>query len=232
MADDEKLEKTLIDQAIVGLWPKVQQGDTKAIDRMLRLLDRKEKHGKPRSRYTLSRKALAQRRAAAVKTGEHAALPSGRMIGKARQIERAVESGKSVEVDVEFVEVFERAMSDDITALRQLTASQLAALTHLLHGELAQLQEEGLAQQVPILGGDGEPILDEEGEAVLRTVSNPRADAVLRLAKLLGISAEDQRLTPKSQGEGEVADATAEIRRFMVESFRRTEAKRAGKIEP
>ena len=224
MSDD--LEKKMIEQAIVALWPKVQEGDPKAIDRMLRLFDRKANAAKPKRRYRMSPKALRQRRAAALKTGEHAGTSSAPMVSKAREVETTKQSGLAVAVDAEFVAIFEQAMNDDPAALRQLTAGQLAALAQVLHGELGQLQEEGLAQQIPMLGGDGEPLLDEDGEVVLRTIPNPRSDAVLRLAKLLGVSVEDQCLTPKSKSDSKLADAAADVRQFMLESYRRTEAAR------
>ena len=226
MADTNDLAEKLIDQAILALWPKVQQGDPKAIDRMLQLIDRKAAKFKPPRRYKMSRKALRQRRMAALKTGEHATMPIGQLVKVAKNAERAVERGTGFAVDAELVDIFERAMKNDPEALRHLTAGQLAALTQLLQVELAQLQEEGMAQLVPMVGPDGEPMLDEDGEVVMRAVGNPRSDAVLRLAKLLGVSADDQRITPKSQDEGRIADVTMDVRQFMLESYRRTEAAR------
>ena len=126
MSDD--LEKKMIEQAIVALWPKVQEGDPKAIDRMLRLFDRKATAAKPKRRYKMSPKALRQRRAAALKTGEHAGTTTAPMVSKAREVETTKQSGLAVAVDAEFVAIFEQAMNDDPAALRQLTAGQLAAL--------------------------------------------------------------------------------------------------------
>lgn len=228
MKEDKDLMEKLINQAIFALWPKVQEGDATAIDRMLHLFERKERKLKPPRRYRMSRKALQQRRAA-LKTGEHAKQPVGIMMRKARQAERALHERDDFEVDAEMVAIFEQAMQNDPRALRRLTAGQLAALTQLLHDELAQLQIESMAQFVPMLDADGDPLLDEDGEVILRTVTNPRSDTVLRLAKLLGVSAEDQRLTPKSWDEANLADATADIRQFMLESYKRTEAARRKK---
>ncbi len=225
---DEKLEKALLDQAIVGLWPKIQAGDPKAIDRVLRLLERKERREKPKKRrYTLTRKALAQRRRAALKTGEHAELPVNRLAGRISREETP--GSPAVQVDAELVKLFEQALDGDPKTLRELTAGQMAALVSPFHAELAQLQEEVLAQEVPILDPDGEPLEDENGEVICRTISNPRAEPVLKLAQLLGLSAEQLRLTPKSRSEGELTDATADIRRFMLESFQKTEANRTKK---
>ena len=98
MADEKDLMEKLTDQAIVALWPKVQQGDSKAIDQMTRLFERKKKL-RPKRRYRMSPKALQQRRTAALKTGQHAKQPPGVMMRKAREAEWAVHGRNGFKID-------------------------------------------------------------------------------------------------------------------------------------
>lgn len=86
------------------------------------------------------------------------------------------------------------ALEGNPDGLREQTATFFAAMANLSEGELAQLQREGLAISFPIFSKDG----DEVGTG---TKVNPRVEPLQKFLEMLGITAPQQAITPKSAGE-------------------------------
>jgi hypothetical protein len=92
---------------------------------------------------------------------------------------------------------YQRAIeTGDPTLLAEFAATNLAMLSSLTESELEVLGLEGFTKPQAILGPEGEII----GE---RPIVNPRAEPVLKALALLGHTAQEQLLTPKSRGEDE-----------------------------
>lgn len=87
----------------------------------------------------------------------------------------------------------EAIVSGDLEDLAALPAALLAGMQQLGERELAQLLDEGLVTQIEI------PV--EDGGSVFRPTENPRAKNLLKLLEMLGATAAQQSITPKSQGE-------------------------------
>ena len=179
----------------------------------------KKKAGRPKGK-PLSAKERAQRRAAAVKTGEHAYTALGQALPPCKpavcpnegtgtcDVKRAVESrgaGLSAclvslghqDTMAKYLAAIERG---DLTGLAELAASSMAGQLALAHGELSTLMHEGLVVNVPIVGRNGEGDLEVVAE---RPVENPRAANTFQLLRQLGHTAAEQAITPKSSGERE-----------------------------
>ena len=179
--------------------------------------ERKGKGGRPKGK-PLSAKERAQRRAAAVKTGEYATTALGQALPPCKpavcpndrtgtcDVKRAVESrgaGLSAclvslghhDVMQKYLAAIERG---DLAGIAELAATSMAGQLALAHGELATLMNEGLVVQVPIVGRNAEGDLEVVAE---RPVENPRAANTLQLLRQLGHTAADQAITPKSSGE-------------------------------
>jgi hypothetical protein len=179
----------------------------------------KKKAGRPKGK-PLSAKERAQRRAAAVKTGQHAtsalaqALPPCKPAvcpndGKGTcDLKRAVEArgaGLSTclvslghqDTMAKYVAAIERG---DLAGLAELAATSMAGQLALAQGELAVLLREGLVVQVPVVGRNADGDLEVVAE---RPVENPRAANTFQLLRQLGHTATDQAITPKSSGERE-----------------------------
>lgn len=181
------------------------------------MTERPGKGGKrPRRKYTLSPAALAQRRAAAWKTGEHATTALRQAVPPCSRkhcpmsgddlhncsVKRQVEASGSA-LDVCPVRLVADPVTRDryLTAIRdgkveglaELTATTLAGMAHLATSELAKIQDEGLAIPFTVYGPDGSPM---DG-----VKPNPRATPTLQLLDMLGMTASQQAITPKSQGE-------------------------------
>jgi hypothetical protein len=179
--------------------------------------DPKRKGGRPKGK-PLSAKERAQRRAAAVKTGEHAttalaqALPpckpgvcpnGGKGTCEVKQAIEARGAGLSAcLVSLGHQDVMQSYLNalrtGDLAGLEELTATSLAGQLALAQGELTVLLQEGLVVQVPIVGRNAEGDLEVVAE---RPVENPRAANTLALLRQLGHTAADQAITPKSSGE-------------------------------
>jgi hypothetical protein len=87
----------------------------------------------------------------------------------------------------------------DVTALTEANATSLATMRSLFDREAQILSREGLAIDEEVYGKDG-PV-------GTRRVANPRANPVFALLDRLGLTATDNRVTPKSAKEGETVDA-------------------------
>lgn len=181
--------------------------------------EQKGKGGRPKGK-PLSAKERAQRRAAAVKTGEYATTALGQALPPCKpavcpndrtgtcDVKRAVESrgaGLSTclvslghhDTMQKYLAAIERG---DLTGIAELAATSMAGQLALAHGELNVLLTEGLVVQVPIVGRNAEGDLEVVAE---RPVENPRAANTLQLLRQLGHTAADQAITPKSSGERE-----------------------------
>ncbi len=175
------------------------------------------KPGRPKGK-PLSAKERAQRRAAAVKTGEHASTALGQALppckpsvcpndGKGTcDVKRAVEArgaGLSAclvslghhDTMAKYLAAIERG---DLNGLAELAATSMAGQLALAQGELAALIQEGLVVQVPVVSRNAEGELEVVAE---RPVENPRAANTFQLLRQLGHTAADQAITPKSSGE-------------------------------
>jgi hypothetical protein len=179
--------------------------------------EQKGKGGRPKGK-PLSAKERAQRRAAAVKTGEYATTALGQALPPCKpavcpndrkgtcDVKRAVESrGAGLSaclVSLGHHDIMEKYLTalqtGDINGLAELAATSMAGQLALAHGELAALMNEGLVVQVPIVGRNAEGELEVVAE---RPVENPRAANTFQLLRQLGHTAADQAITPKSSGE-------------------------------
>ena len=179
----------------------------------------KKKGGRPKGK-PLSAKERAQRRAAAVKTGEYASTALAQALPPCKpavcpndgtgtcDVKRAVESrGAGLSACLvslghhDVMQAYLSALqSGDINGLAELAATSMAGQLALAHGELATLLQEGLVIQTPIVGRNAEGDLEVIAE---RPVENPRAANTFQLLRQLGHTATDQAITPKSSGERE-----------------------------
>jgi|GEM_PF-1244254 len=177
---------------------------------------RRSRGGRPRG--PCSAKELAQRRAAPVKTGEHAQTALGQALPPCKprtcpndgtgtcDVKKAVEArggalsaclvalGGGRELDA----YLNALRTGDVKGLEELTATSLAAQAVLGQSELAILLGEGFVTEQPLVGRT-----EDGGTEIIgyRPVENPRAANTLRLLQQIGHTAADQVLTPKSRGE-------------------------------
>ena len=179
----------------------------------------KGKGGRPKGK-PLSAKERAQRRAAAVKTGEYATTALGQALPPCKpavcpnggtgtcDVKSAVESrGAGLSaclVSFGQHEVMQKYLaaiqSGDLSGLAELAATSMAGQLALAHGELSVLLQEGLVVHVPIVGRNAEGELEVVAE---RPIENPRAANTFQLLRQLGHTAADQAITPKANGERE-----------------------------
>jgi hypothetical protein len=179
----------------------------------------KGKGGRPKGK-PLSAKERAQRRAAAVKTGEYAATALGQALPPCKpavcpnggtgtcDVKRAVEArGAGLSaclVSLGHQDVMKAYLAaiqtGDLDGLAELAATSMAGQLALAQGELSVLLQEGLVVNVPVIGRNTEGDLEVVAE---RPVENPRAANTLALLRQLGHTAADQAITPKSSGERE-----------------------------
>ncbi len=189
---------------------------------------KKRKPGRPKG--PCSDRELAQRRSAALKTGEHAATLERRLIPACKRRtcplgddgfpcelrERRDQAGQGTElcapallVDDAVRATFERAIATrDPALLAPLAAYPLAAMHALATGELARLGEEGFVLEQEILGKDGTKL-------GARAIENPRANPTLKLLALLGFTADDLAITPKSAGAADRDHGIADLAGFL-----------------
>ncbi|HEX7180200.1 MAG TPA: hypothetical protein VF756_00045 [Thermoanaerobaculia bacterium] len=180
---------------------------------------RKEKGGRPKGK-PLSAKERAQRRAAAVKTGEYATTALAQALPPCKpavcpndgtgtcDVKQAVESrGAGLSaclVSLGHQDVMQAYLAaiqtGDLKGLAELTATSLGGQLALAHSELAALLREGLVVNVPIVGRNAEGDLEVVAE---RPIENPRAANTFQLLRHLGHTAADQAITPKATGERE-----------------------------
>lgn len=181
--------------------------------------ERKGQPGRPKGK-PLSAKERAQRRAAAVKTGEHATTALGQALPPCKpavcpnegtgtcNVKRAVEArGAGLSaclVSLGHQDTMEKYLAaierGDLTGLAELAAASMAGQLALAHDQLSELMREGLVVQVPIVGRNSDGDLEVVAE---RPVENPRAANTFQLLRQLGHTAADQAITPRSSGERE-----------------------------
>lgn len=177
------------------------------------------KPGRPKGK-PLSAKERAQRRAAAVKTGQYATTALGQALppckpavcpndGKGTcEVKQAVEARggglSACLVSLGHHDVMQAYLTaiktGDLDGLAELAATSMAGQLALAQGELASLLREGLVVQVPVVGRNAEGDLEVVAE---RPVENPRAANTFQLLRQLGHTATDQAITPRSSGERE-----------------------------
>lgn len=179
----------------------------------------KNKGGRPKGK-PLSAKERAQRRAAAVKTGEYASTALGQALPPCKpavcpndhagtcDVKRAVEArGAGLSACLvslghhDVMQAYLTALqTGDLNGLAELAATSMAGQLALAHGELNALLHEGLVVQVPVLGRNADGDLEVVAE---RPIQNPRAANTFQLLRQLGHTAADQAITPRSSGERE-----------------------------
>ncbi len=177
------------------------------------------KPGRPKGK-PLSAKERAQRRAAAVKTGQYATTALGQALppckpavcpndGKGTcEVKQAVESRggglSACLVSLGHQDVMQAYLdairTGDLDGLAELAATSMAGQLALAQGELANLLQEGLVVNVPVVGRNADGDLEVIAE---RPTENPRAANTFQLLRQLGHTATDQAVTPKSSGERE-----------------------------
>ena len=181
--------------------------------------EHKGKGGRPKGK-PLSAKERAQRRAAAVKTGEYATTALAQALPPCKpavcpnggtgtcDVKRAVEAqGGGLSACLASLgqhEVIQKYLAaiqtGDLNGLAELAATSMAGQLALAPGELAILMQEGLVAQVPVVGRNADGELEVVAE---RPVENPRAANTFQLLRQLGHTAADQAITPKANGERE-----------------------------
>ena len=181
--------------------------------------EHKGKGGRPKGK-PLSAKERAQRRAAAVKTGEYATTALAQALPPCKpvvcpnggtgtcDVKRAVEAkGGGLSACLASLgqhEVMQKYLAaiqaGDLNGLAELAATSMAGQLALAHGELSVLLQEGLVVQVPVVGRNAEGELEVVAE---RPIENPRATNTFQLLRQLGHTAADQAITPKASGERE-----------------------------
>lgn len=177
-----------------------------------------KKRGRPKGK-PLSPAEKAQRRAAPVKHGIYAETTIAQTLPPCKpstcevypcEIKREAQTrGGDLSqcpvplADGELIERFRAAIVEGETkGLAELSAASLAGFADLERAELARLRSEGLVVEIEVPMGreeDGSPI------TVTRPVENPRADKLLKIANMLGHTAEQQMITPKARGEKAIA---------------------------
>lgn len=166
--------------------------------------------------YTMSPKAKAQRKGAAWKHGQRAATALTQAVPPCKRstcplegdekgncsIKRmADEKEKVIEVcplpiaiDASTRKAFLDALQNgDLTGLQELVATLFAGMYGFAISEFGELSREGGAISFDIFGPDG--------NTVTGTKVNPRYEPFLKLMDVLGITAGQQAITPKSAGE-------------------------------
>jgi hypothetical protein len=181
--------------------------------------ERKGKGGRPKGK-PLSPKERAQRRAAAVKTGQYASTALAQALPPCKpsvcpnggtgtcDVKRAVEAQggglSACLVSLGQHEVMQKYLaaiqSGDLSGLAELAATSMAGQLALAHGQLAALMDEGLVVSFPIVGRNADGDLEVVAE---RPVENPRAANTFQLLRQLGHTAAEQAITPKASGERE-----------------------------
>lgn len=86
------------------------------------------------------------------------------------------------------------ALEGNPDGLREQTATFFAAMANLTEREMAELLREGGVISFPIFSKDG----DEVGTG---TKVNPRVEPLQKFLEMLGMTAAQQAITPKSAGE-------------------------------
>ena len=171
-----------------------------------------------RRTYTMSPVAKAQRRAAAWKHGQRAATVLTQTVPPCKKslcpltdetergrclIKRNMdEQGKPLEicpvqlsVNPDTRQAFMAAMdTGDLTGLREITATLFAGMTNLSQDELAKVMRDGLAIDFDVYNKDGDVV--GSGKKV-----NPAIEPLLKILEMLGVTAPQQAITPKSAGE-------------------------------
>lgn len=167
-------------------------------------------------KYTMSAKAKAQRRSAAWKHGQRAATALTQSVPPCKKslcplegdekgncsIKRAMEAkDKSMEVcplplavNADTRRAYLTALQNgDFGGLQEMVATLFAGMFGFAMEEFGRLSDEGGSITFDIFGPDGEKA---QGTKV-----NPRYEPFLKLLEVLGITASQQAITPKSQGE-------------------------------
>ena len=177
------------------------------------------KPGRPKGK-PLSAKERAQRRAAAVKTGQYATTALGQALPPCKpavcpnggtgtcDVKRAVESrGAGLSaclVSLGHHDTMEKYLAaierGDLNGLAELAATSMAGQLALAQSELSTLLQEGLVVQIPVVGRNADGDLEVVAE---RPLENPRAANTFQLLRQLGHTAADQAITPRSSGERE-----------------------------
>jgi len=177
------------------------------------------KPGRPKGK-PLSAKERAQRRAAAVKTGQYATTALGQALPPCKpavcpnggtgtcEVKRAVESrGAGLSaclVSLGHHDTMEKYLAaierGDLNGLAELAATSMAGQLALAQSELSTLLQEGLVVQIPVVGRNADGDLEVVAE---RPLENPRAANTFQLLRQLGHTAADQAITPRSSGERE-----------------------------
>ncbi len=147
----------------------------------------KGKGGRPKGK-PLSAKERAQRRAAAVKTGQYATTALGQALPPCKpavcpndgtgtcDVKRAVEArGAGLSaclVSLGHHDVMQKYLAaiqaGDLNGLAELAATSMAGQLALAHDELAVLMREGLVVQVPVVGRNAEGELRDRRRAPRR----------------------------------------------------------------
>ncbi len=188
----------------------------------------KGKPGRPKGK-PLSEAELAQRRGAAWKTGQHAESSLGSLPPCKPSLcplgedgfpcdlrDKRTEQGKPTErcapqllVDPQMHAAFLRAReTGDPGELSPIYALLMASMTQLSMMELQNLSKEGGFSIT-------EEYLSKDGDVLTKSVENPRGRGALKLLEMVGATADQQGLTPKSRSQANRDDSVADLFTFL-----------------
>ncbi len=189
--------------------------------------DKPRRRGRPKG--PCNPRELAQRRTAAWKHGGRAATALRRTVPPCRpdlcpleddaypcSLKQTLDDeGRVLEVcvvrlvvDSDIQQAYLKAMDGDHDELRALAAQLVAAQTQLAGEQLSGLLKDGFALEQELFSGEGEKL-------GVRKVVNPAAAPTLKLLEMVGMTATQQVLTPKSRGESSRDEAAVDLLGFI-----------------
>lgn len=188
----------------------------------------RRKNSGPKRRYTMSAKARAQRRVAARRHGLRAATPLRQLLPACnrRQCPMRDDQGNSafpctvrqqadaqaipvesclvqLTTNPELKERFVTAIREGkVEGLAEISGTFLAATSELAAQELQRLKEEGFSVLTPVINPEtGEPFMGDDGKPIVIARKNPRGEHTLKALEMVGATAAQQAITPKSRAE-------------------------------
>lgn len=184
-----------------------------------------ENNGKGKRAYTMSPAAIAQRRAAAVKTGQHAELagavaPCKRSACPAEfpcPVKTAAdEQGRGLSVclpavmsDSELANRFLSAMSGDLEQVRPIAANALALQQRLFEQAGAELLQEGF--------GIRQRYKNADGVELEKIIPHPAQRTFIALGNNLGHTADSWLTTPAARGDEAAKAGLVDLASFFAE---------------
>lgn len=118
----------------------------------------------------------------------------------------AVRLAVDPEIRQKVVAAIQKGESD---GMAELTGTLLAGMHMLSAQELGHLLQEGLSVSYEVASPDGKDFLT-------MTKTNPRAEPTLKLLDMVGATAAQQSITPKSKGEQKRDEGMGELAELLT----------------